>query len=68
MELHRSKQQEFVSLPLMTVGETAKYMGIGRKIVYQLLEWGELRAVKRNGATLIEKQSVDAFRTSGKMT
>ena len=68
MELHRNKHQEFVSLPLMTVGETAKYMGIGRKIVYQLLEWGELRAVKRNGATLIEKQSVDAFRASGKMT
>ena len=60
--------QEYVSLPLMTVSETAKYMGVGRQIVYQLLEFGELRAVKNKGAVLVEKASVDAFRTSGKLT
>lgn len=58
----------FVSLPLMTVSETAKYLGVGRKIVYQLLEFGEIRAVKRKGAVLIEKASVDTFRSSGKLT
>ena len=59
---------KYVSLPLMTVSETAKYMGVGRKIVYQLIEFGEIRAVKRNSAVLIEKSSVDEFRASGKLT
>ena len=58
----------FVSLPLLTVGESAKYLGVGRKIVYQLLEFGELRAVKNKGAVLIEKASLDSFRSSGKLT
>ena len=55
-------------LSFMTVSETAKYMGVGRKIVYQLLEFGEIRAIRNGGATLIEKDSVDAFRHSGKLT
>ena len=59
---------DVVSLPLLTVSEAAKYLGVGRKIVYQLLEFGEIRAVKRRGAVLIEKESVDAFRSSGKLT
>ena len=63
-----SRDPDFVSLPLLTVSETAKYLGVGRKIVYQLLEFGELRAVKKRGAVLIEKESIDAFRSSGKLT
>ena len=61
-------RQKSVALPLMTVGETARYMGVGRKIVYQLIEYGEIRAVKYNGSVVIEKDSVDAFRASGKLT
>jgi excisionase family DNA binding protein len=63
-----SHNTDFVSLPLLTVSETAKYLGVGRKIVYQLLEFGEIRAVKRKGAVLIEKASIDSFRSSGKLT
>jgi excisionase family DNA binding protein len=59
---------DFISLPLLTVGESAKYLGVGRQIVYQLLEFGELRAVKNKGAVLIEKASLDSFRSSGKLT
>jgi excisionase family DNA binding protein len=58
----------FVSLPLLTVSETATYMGVGKKVVYQLIEFGEIRAVKNKGAVLVEKASVDAFRASGKLT
>jgi excisionase family DNA binding protein len=61
-------QKGYISLPLMTVSETATYMGVGKKIVYQLIEFGEIRAVKNKGAVLIEKASVDAFRASGKLT
>lgn len=63
-----SRDPDLVSLPLLTVSETAKYLGVGRKIVYQLLEFGELRAVKKRGAILIEKESIDSFRSSGKLT
>ena len=63
-----SSNADFVSLPLLTVGESAKYLGVGRQIVYQLLEFGELRAVKNKGAVLIEKASLDSFRSSGKLT
>ena len=38
-------EEGFVQLPLMTVSETAQYMGVGKKIVYQLIEFGELKAV-----------------------
>ena len=31
------KNQEYVSLPLMTISDAAKYMGVGRKIIYQLI-------------------------------
>ena len=62
------KKDDFVSLPLLTVSETANYMGVGKQIVYQLIEFGEIRAVKNKGAVLIEKTSVDAFRASGKLT
>ena len=42
-------REKYIALPLMTVGETARYMGVGRKIVYQLIEYGEIRAVKNQG-------------------
>ena len=61
-------REKYVALPLMTVGETARYMGVGRKIVYQLIEYGEIRAVKSKGSVVIEKDSVDTFRASGKLT
>ena len=60
--------QKYVALPLMTVGETARYMGVGRKIVYQLIEYGQIRAVKNKGRVEIEKASVDAFRAAGRLT
>lgn len=62
------KNEERESPALMTVGETASYMGVGKKIVYQLIEFGEIRAVRDRGAVLIEKESVDAFRAGGKLT
>ena len=61
-------REKFVALPLMTVGETARYMGVGRKIVYQLIEYGQIRALKNKGSVVIEKTSVDTFRASGKLT
>ena len=61
-------REKYIALPLMTVGETARYMGVGRKIVYQLIEYGEIRAVKNKSRVEIEKVSVDAFRAAGRLT
>jgi excisionase family DNA binding protein len=64
-----SQEEQYVTAPLLRIGEAARYLGVGRKIVYQLLEWGELRAVKGKGSVvLIEKRSLDDLRSSGRLT
>ena len=56
----------YVSAPLLTVAESAKYLGVGRKVIYQLIERGELTVLKGKGsAKLIEKNSLDDFRRRG---
>ena len=62
------ERREYVSAPLLSPGEAAKYLGVGRKIIYQLIEQGELTVVKTAGAVRVEKKSLDEFRTSGKLT
>ena len=64
-----SQENEYIEAPLLRIGEAARYLGVGRKIVYQLVERGELRAVKGKGsAVLIEKRSLDDLRASGRLT
>ena len=53
---------------LLTVPEAARYLGVGRKKVYELIEWGELKAVKLGRSVQVEKDSLDRFRESGKLT
>lgn len=60
--------EEYVSLPLVTVGEAARLLGVGRKVVYQLIERGGIKAVKANGAIRIEKRSIDDYAGSGLLT
>lgn len=60
--------KKYAGMPTLTVSETAQFMGVGKSIVYQLIEFGELVATKEHGKILIEKRSVDLFRKSGKLT
>jgi excisionase family DNA binding protein len=53
---------------LLTVPEAARYLGVGRKKVYELIEWGELKAVKLGRSVQVQKDSLDRFRESGKLT
>jgi len=62
------KQDNYIHFPLLTVGEAAKYLGVGRKVVYQLIEFGQIQSVRENSAILIEKRSLDLFRQSGTLT
>jgi excisionase family DNA binding protein len=62
------EEKDYIYLPLLTVAEAAKYIGVGRKVVYQLIEFDRIKAVRKNGAVFIEKRSLDAFRDSGSLT
>jgi excisionase family DNA binding protein len=62
------KQDNYIHFPLLTVGEAAKYLGVGRKVVYQLIEFDQIRSVRENRAILIEKRSLDEFRHNGTLT
>ena len=59
---------EYIYMPMLTVSQAAKYMGVGKRIIYQLIEFDEIRAVRERGAVLVEQRSLDAFRESGKLT
>ena len=66
--VYTMQQDNYIHFPLLTVGEAAKYLGVGRKIVYQLIEFGQIQSVRENRAILIEKRSLDLFRQSGQIT
>lgn len=58
----------YVMSALLTVAEAAKYLGVGRKKIYELIEWKELKAVKLGRSVQVEKNSLDQFKASGKLT
>lgn len=60
------EKDEYIYFPMMTVSEAAKYLGVGKKVVYQLIEFGQVRAVRESGAVLVEQRSLDELRNSGK--
>lgn len=62
------KEDPYIYFPMMTVGEAAKYLGVGRKVIYQMIEFDQLRAVRENRTVLVEKKSLDEFRASGQLT
>jgi len=62
------QEDNTIHFPLLTVGEAARYLGIGRKMVYQLIEFDQIRSVRENRAILVEKRSLDEFRSSGTLT
>lgn len=62
-----AQENGYVSAPLLTVAEAAQYLGVNKKMVYQLIERGEITAVKVKGSVRIEQKSLDEYRASGKM-
>ena len=50
------------------MGDAAKYLGVTRNTLYQLIKRGEIRAVKRKNTVLIEQRSLDAFKARGSLT
>lgn len=52
---------------LVSVPEAAKFLGVGRKVIYKLLEYGELRAIREQRKILIDPCSIYDFRRRGTM-
>jgi excisionase family DNA binding protein len=52
---------------LVTVPEAARYLGIGRKMVYQLIENGVLKAIRQRSVIYIDPCCLIDFHNSGKM-
>ena len=68
----RKKPEEtagkIVTSALFTVSEAAKYLGVSRGTIYQLIEWGEIKAVKLGRSVQVQKDSLDRYRAQGKLT
>ena len=60
--------KQFVAAPLLTVGEAAQYLGVGRKVIYRLIEGGRITVVRAGGAIRVEKESLDEFKARGELT
>jgi len=52
----------------MSVAEAARYLGVGRKVVYQLIEYNRVRAVRRRQVLMVDKESLEEFQRTGQMT
>jgi excisionase family DNA binding protein len=62
----RNLPHGYVEVPVMTVSEAARRIGVGKKVIYQLIEFDEIRAVRERGKVLIDRSSLEAFHNSGK--
>jgi excisionase family DNA binding protein len=50
------------------VPEAARYLGVGRKIVYQLIDLQRVRVVRKKQIVLIARESLEEFKRSGQLT
>ncbi len=63
MNTHSDK---YIEVPVLTVSEAARFIGVGKRVIYQLIEFDEIRAVREHGKVFIDRSSLEAFHNSGK--
>jgi excisionase family DNA binding protein len=51
----------------LSVPEAARYLGVGRKVLYQLIEYKRIRAVRRRRVLLVDKASLEEFQRGGQI-
>ena len=56
----------YIEIPVISVGDAARFIGVGKKVIYQLIEFDEIRAVREHGKVWIDRSSLEAFHDSGK--
>lgn len=52
----------------VSVADAARYLGVGRKVLYQLIEYNRVRAVRRRQVLMVDKGSLEEFQRTGQMT
>jgi excisionase family DNA binding protein len=57
-----------ISGDFVSVADAARYLGVGRKVVYQLIEYDRVRAVRRRQFLMVDKESLEEFQRTGQMT
>ena len=62
----QKKPSKTIDVPVLTVSEAARFIGVGKTIIFQLIEFDEIRAVRSRGRVLIDRSSLEAFHSSGK--
>jgi excisionase family DNA binding protein len=63
-----SEEPDDDGLTYITVGEAARCLGVGRRMVYQLIDFGRIRAHRRRKMILVDPQSLEEFQRSGRLT
>lgn len=58
--------RKYIEVPVLTVSEAAQFIGVGKKVIYQLIEFDEIRAMREHGKVMIDRSSLEAFHNSGK--
>jgi excisionase family DNA binding protein len=61
-----NSDSKYIEVPVLTVSEAARFIGVGKKVIYQLVEFDEIRAVREHGKVMIDRSSLEAFHNSGK--
>ncbi len=51
----------------VSVAEAARYLGVARKIIYQLVDFGELRTIREKGNIMIDAESLEKCRKEGRI-
>ena len=61
------QRDHYNNAEFMSVPEAARHLGVGRKMVYQLLDNGVLSYTRERGAIRILAETVQSFRDGGRM-
>ncbi|MBI4766176.1 MAG: helix-turn-helix domain-containing protein [Deltaproteobacteria bacterium] len=61
-----SGEEEFLAGPLLNISEASKFLGIGRKELYRLIDQGEIKAVKAGDSLRLEMSQLEAVKTGAK--
>lgn len=64
--LMKYDSNKYIEVPVFTVSEAARFIGVGKKVIYQLIEFDEIRAIREHGKVMIDRSSLEAFHNSGK--
>jgi excisionase family DNA binding protein len=62
-----NRKDHYNNAEYMSVPEAARHLGVGRKMVYQLLDNGALAYTRERGAIRILAEAVHSFRDGGRM-